>query len=582
MPDNFLNKIKTTLLNREFLQWLPIYWIVFFFVIPFILLLLLGFFYIETPLQTIFWINFSNLISTFNSDYCDSLAMSLKLSLISSICTLFSGFFVAFFVAFLRSKIRYYIINTIFILFIISPIIQYHGINSLIGNDGIMNNFSFFFDYPIHISDFASTAICLIFRYIPIVYFLSFSAIKQIDISLIEAALDLKFTRINIFFNIIIKKTLPAILLSFVVIFLLCLGNFSASMGNQFSEQLFSGKIINLLSQLIFPLISSNLFLLFVLTTIFIAFYNQYFNKHQKKIIHHIKKTLPKYKCLTIGKSPIVIIINVIVILFAHIFILCIILFSFNESNSLTKFSGFSLHWYKELFSNYNLIIAFKNSFLVSVFSALISTALGAMLAISFSKSKDLINYKFHWIIRLPIVISEIILVATVVFAAHFLGIENNMLVTILGISISCIFISILLVYNQVQEMDLNMEAASLDLGANYAQTFGLVTLPTIFPAISSCFIITFVFAFNEFAVTNTIANTIDGDKTLFLSPQLLDIIRYNPTPSANALASIMIMISVISIGICNIYKYFNKKNQIIKYFAIALILFTALLFILF
>ena len=79
-----------------------------------------------------------------------------------------------------------------------------------------------------------------------------------------------------------------------------------------------------------------------------------------------------------------------IFIIFAILYapILLVILFSFNESGSLSHFSGFSLYWYKDLFRNAEAITALKNSLLLAVSSSLLATVFGTLAAFSIAHSK--------------------------------------------------------------------------------------------------------------------------------------------------------------------------------------------------
>ena len=69
--------------------------------------------------------------------------------------------------------------------------------------------------------------------------------------------------------------------------------------------------------------------------------------------------------------------------------ILIVILFSFNESGSLSQFSGFSLYWYKDLFRNGEALTALKNSLFLAVVSSLLATVIGTLAAFSIYRSSS-------------------------------------------------------------------------------------------------------------------------------------------------------------------------------------------------
>ena len=69
--------------------------------------------------------------------------------------------------------------------------------------------------------------------------------------------------------------------------------------------------------------------------------------------------------------------------------ILVVIIFSFNSAGSLNHFDSFSLHWYKELFSDAKALTALKNSLYLAVVSSLIATLIGTFAAFGISRMKN-------------------------------------------------------------------------------------------------------------------------------------------------------------------------------------------------
>lgn len=78
------------------------------------------------------------------------------------------------------------------------------------------------------------------------------------------------------------------------------------------------------------------------------------------------------------NRNPVIAkVLNVLVFLFLYLPIAVLIIFSFNDSKSRTVWSGFSLHWYQELFQDEEILSAFSTTLTVSVLAALIATVLG-------------------------------------------------------------------------------------------------------------------------------------------------------------------------------------------------------------
>ena len=71
-----------------------------------------------------------------------------------------------------------------------------------------------------------------------------------------------------------------------------------------------------------------------------------------------------------------------------YIPILTLIIFSFNDSSSTADFTGFSLRWYRELFSSPETFTALRNTLILAVLSSLISTVIGTAAAEGIYKMK--------------------------------------------------------------------------------------------------------------------------------------------------------------------------------------------------
>ena len=585
------SKFFSILVNRKVLQWLPFFWVIIFLVIPILFLTFSPFITVSlngtvsSNENIVFDLNLENISKIFNSNYFECIFETLTLSIFSSILATILGFYLAYFAAFLRGKTIYLVVLIVVLAFLINPIIQFKAIENLLSSNGLLNTFlqsKGIIHSPFIISDFWLIALGLIYRYIPIVFFFTILPLRNTDLSLIESALDLGANRFYIYRKVIIKGAFKNIVVAFSIIFLLCIGNISTAITSNIHNKLFTGIIFdNFVVMPQYSLISNYLFPLCILTFLLIAAFNLYFNKNIKKLYSTGYKKISKYKCISIGKEPIATLISVTVLTFFVIMILNLILFSFNKGISNAIHTGFSLKWYSQIFADETIITASKNTFTVSVFAATIATILGSMLAISASKYKDLNNqldfykHSFFKFIRFPFFISEILFGMAFAVTANYLGLSYNVILATIFLSVFCLFFATVLIYTQIQDLDMNIEGTSLDLGANYIQTFLLITLPTIRPIITSCFLLTFVFIFNEF----TIMYLIFGGDFVLLSPKLLELANSSGL-MFNALSTMILAISILVLITSNIFYYYNKWNIRIKNCLIILMLLFSFIFL--
>ena len=99
-----------------------------------------------------------------------------------------------------------------------------------------------------------------------------------------------------------------------------------------------------------------------------------------------------------------------LVFLFLFLPILVIILFSFNTSSLNIVFEGFTLDWYKELFTNDSLLDALKSTLFVAFISTLVSTIIGTLSAIALNRYNFPLKKLVMKCLYVPIVIPEIVL----------------------------------------------------------------------------------------------------------------------------------------------------------------------------
>ena len=117
----------------------------------------------------------------------------------------------------------------------------------------------------------------------------------------------------------------------------------------------------------------------------------------------------------------------VFLFLYAPIFVL--IIFSFNDSDTMSRsvFSGFSLRWYARLFEDRMIMDALKNTLIIAVVAAAVATVLGTVAAIGLNGIRNKwVRRMMMNVTNLPMVNPEIVtgvsLMLLFVFVAQSLG----------------------------------------------------------------------------------------------------------------------------------------------------------------
>lgn len=143
-----------------------------------------------------------------------------------------------------------------------------------------------------------------------------------------------------------------------------------------------------------------------------------------------------------------------------------VIVFSFNESKFPVRFTGFSLKWYQELFSDSAMIEALGNSLFLGVVSCFVSAVIGTLGAVGLSrihwKTKGILEY----ISILPLMIPEIILGMVLMAFFYMMNLPFGMLTLLIGHTVFCVPYILMEVKARLAGMDPSLEEAARDLGA--------------------------------------------------------------------------------------------------------------------
>ena len=233
-----------------------------------------------------------------------------------------------------------------------------------------------------------------------------------------------------------------------------------------------------------------------------------------------------------------------LIMLFFYLPIAYVILFSFNESKSLTSFTGFSLKWYDKLFASRSMMESVYYSVLVAVIATIVSTIVGTIVAIGLSKSNKVIKEIVTQVNNLPMLNPDIVTAIGLMLFFSTLNIPTGFGTLLLAHIIFCIPYVILSVNPKLRQLDDNLAEAALDLGCTPFQALYKVILPQIKEGIVSGALVAFTMSFDDFVISYfTTGPGVSNISIMVYS----SIKRINP--SINALSTlIVIAITVILI----------------------------------
>ncbi|NJS39784.1 MAG: ABC transporter permease [Rhodobacteraceae bacterium] len=233
-------------------------------------------------------------------------------------------------------------------------------------------------------------------------------------------------------------------------------------------------------------------------------------------------------------------------LLFLYGPILLLPIFAFNDSRVVAfPLQGFTTQWFAEMAADQNLRNAAKNSLIIALSVASISTVLGIFAA------RASVRYRFPGkgpilgMVMLPLVLPEMIVAMALLVVLLSIGIPLSLFTVILGQVLICTPFAVAILTSAFQSLDRSLEEAALDLGETPLSTFRLIVLPLVMPGIMASFLICFTISFDEFIIANFL-----GSGQPILSVYIFGQFRFPAkVPSMLALGTVLVLFSIILLG---------------------------------
>ena len=246
----------------------------------------------------------------------------------------------------------------------------------------------------------------------------------------------------------------------------------------------------------------------------------------------------------------------VLINLFFYLPIIYVVLFSFNDSKSLTKFSGFSLRWYEDMFANRTMMESVYYSIVIALIATVVSTIFGTITAIGLSKSKKILKEVVNQVNNLPMLNPEIVTAIALMLFFTSINLPFGFFTLLLAHIIFCIPYVILSIMPKLRQLDGNLAEAALDLGCTPFQALYKVIIPQIKPGIISGALIAFTMSFDDFVISYFVTGPgINNISTYVYS----SIKRINP--SVNALSTLIVVVIGIALVLVNVLPMLKERK---------------------
>ena len=253
----------------------------------------------------------------------------------------------------------------------------------------------------------------------------------------------------------------------------------------------------------------------------------------------------------------------IFVFLFAPIVVLLV--FSFNESKSLSVFSGFSLKWYRELLNDRNTLESVKNTLILAAAATALSTVIGTLAAVGINKLRSrwyraAMNTVTYIPMTNPDIITGISLMLMFVFVGRLFGAGTslNFFTMLIAHITFCTPYVILQVLPKLQQMDKALPEAAMDLGCTPVQAFFKVTLPSIMTGITSGLMMSFTLSLDDFVISYFT----QGPTFETLPIRIFSMTKKRVTPDMYALSTLIFITILLLLVLLNVSQIHGEKKM--------------------
>lgn len=241
------------------------------------------------------------------------------------------------------------------------------------------------------------------------------------------------------------------------------------------------------------------------------------------------------------------------------------ILFSFNNGRSRSVWQGFSTRWWwgdpnNSVLHDPTLRGALEQSLRLAGLDMLIAVPLGVGLAIGLTRWRGWGARPVNYLMLFPLVTPEIVMAVSLFLVfGHLYNLALGTLAQVLGQVTFSISYVVIIMRGRLLSVGPEYEEAARDLGASQLGAFRLVLLPLLYPAVFASLIVVFALSIDDFVVTQYMSS---GQQTQTVPILIYQTVRGTATPALNALASVMVLVTLLSVSLAYLVYRWSTRSQ--------------------
>lgn len=235
-------------------------------------------------------------------------------------------------------------------------------------------------------------------------------------------------------------------------------------------------------------------------------------------------------------------IVAVFVIIFLYLPITAVVGLSFNQSSNSLIWKGFSLDWYKTIWSNEPIMSSFQRTIFVAVVTTVLSLVIGTTISIGLNKMKA--GGFLRTFSTAPAIVPDLVLAIGLLTTFSVISMSLSLTTVIISHTVFCTAFVVAVVLARIGLIDPSIEEASTDLGASAVKTLFKITIPQLMPSLIAGAVLSFTLSMDEFVI----AFFTNGPETPTLPMVIYSMIRFGVTPEINVLGTLLLAISFVGV----------------------------------
>ena len=231
--------------------------------------------------------------------------------------------------------------------------------------------------------------------------------------------------------------------------------------------------------------------------------------------------------------------------LFVPIFIVILFSFNANKGRFNLTWQGFTLSHWLHPFAVPGLGDAMVKSLEIAVISTALAVVLGTFMALA------LVRYRFRgrrttdMFVFLPLATPEVVLGAALLGLFLTMNVETGFVTIVIAHIMFNVSYVVVTVKARLEGMDLHIEEAAMDLGANEWTTFRKITLPLIAPGVAAAGLLAFALSIDDFVITN-----FNAGQTVTFPLFIYGAARQGIPPQVNVLATMLLLAALVLMAV--------------------------------